>query len=238
MCSAASWRALLESARALERLEVDFVPPMHEGAFEDLFGTVQAERRVASDGALPDGRRLPMGSLPNGGRGEGEEEVGKARRLDKGKGKARATDEDEAEGKGEGEYEEVPILPSLKQLRCGGIPSKEIVRLATHRRTFRSASSDVEGAFRIHRWEAEETFRDEDGIAFEEELARISEEAERVQRARGGRASEPWRWDEPLEKIVWYSVEGDYDDEDEDEDESDGGEEVGETEEDGDEDDD
>ena len=227
------------------------MPPMHEGAFEDLFGTVQAERRVASDGARPDGRRrlLPMGSLPNGDRGEGDEGGGEgncgreemaAPRRDKGKGKARATDDEDGR-EGEGEYEEVPILPSLKQLRCGGIPSKEIVRLATHRRTFRSASSpfNMEGAFRIHRWEAEETFRDEDGVAFEAELARISEEAERVQRARGGRASEPWRWDEPLEKIVWYSVEGDYDDEDEDEDEeSDGGEEVGETEEDGDEEDD
>ena len=184
-----------------------------------------------------------MGSLPNGGRGEGEGggeggegETRAVRGLDKGK--ARATDDEDGR-EGEGEYEEVPILPSLKQLRCGGIPSKEIVRLATHRRTFRSASYNVEGAFRIHRWEAEETFRDEDGVAFEAELARISEEAERVQRARGGRASEPWRWDEPLEKVVWYSVEGDYDDEDEDEDEeSDGGEEVGETEEDGDEDED
>ncbi|KAM5538590.1 hypothetical protein V8D89_007619 [Ganoderma adspersum] len=242
VCSAESWRALLESARALVRLEVDFVPPMHEGAFGVLFGTVRAERRVAPP--PPSALRLPTRSLPNGARGEEGEVVvvGEPRRLDKGKGKgkARATDEDERaqEGEGEGEYEEVPILPSLKQLRCGGIPSREIVRLATHRRTFRSASSGAEGAFRIHRWEAEETFRDEDGVAFEEELGRISDAAERAQRARGGRASEPWRWDEPLEKIVWYSVEGDYDDDedDDDDDESDGGEAVGDTEEDGDED--
>ncbi|KAI1794762.1 hypothetical protein LXA43DRAFT_883166, partial [Ganoderma leucocontextum] len=33
VCSAESWRALLESARALTRLEVDFVPPMLDGAF-------------------------------------------------------------------------------------------------------------------------------------------------------------------------------------------------------------
>ena len=36
-------------------------------------------------------------------------------------------------------------------------------------------------------------------------------------RTREGRVREPWRWDEPVEKVVWYKEEGDYDDEDEEE---------------------
>ncbi|PIL22967.1 hypothetical protein GSI_15664 [Ganoderma sinense ZZ0214-1] len=295
VCGAESWRALLESARALVRLEVDFVPPMHEGAFGVLFGTVRAERRrtrTVRSGTGADGRGrgrggsgsdTPGGPLPSGGAGEGDREEGGVKmegrktwrgagagepRRDKGKGKgrARAADLDvNEEREGEREYEEVPILPSLKQLRCGGVSSRDIARLATFRRAFRRSSSSASASssastpasasaygagtgagagttngsegggegggaceFRIRRWEAEESFRDEDGLAFERELEGISARAEAAARGEQGRAREPWRWDEPLEKVVWYSVEGDYDeDEDDEEDESGSGDEDG-----------
>ena len=128
-------------------------------------------------------------------------------RRDKGKGKATAQEADHEAG------EDVPVLPALRELRCAGVPSKEVARLAAHRRAYGLQ-------YRIRRWEVEEAMRDDDGAAFEKELEQISEqwlEEERARERREGRVREPWRWDEPVEKVVWYKEEGDYDDEDEEE---------------------
>ncbi|TBU23258.1 hypothetical protein BD311DRAFT_731651 [Dichomitus squalens] len=204
VCSAESWKALLESLRALTRLEADLLS-MHEGAFGVLFGTVRSEPPQLQH---PHAHASPSVAVAVTGNGIGSEagEDGAAPLPSKDKGKAKASEADLV-------LEDIPILPALREIRCAGVSSKEVARLAAHRRA-------CGPQYRIRRWEVEEAMRDDDGLAFERELERVSaqwREEEHARERREGRVREPWRWDEPVEKVVWYKEEGDYDEEDEEE---------------------
>ncbi|PIL28720.1 hypothetical protein GSI_08764 [Ganoderma sinense ZZ0214-1] len=94
-CGAEGWLVLLESARALVRLQVDVLPLMHEDAFALIVPSLTL--------VLP---------LPNGGTdNEGVERETPARNPSRdSKGKGRATDDVDQQGEEEEEeYKEVPI---------------------------------------------------------------------------------------------------------------------------------
>ncbi|KAI0324425.1 hypothetical protein GY45DRAFT_1331553 [Cubamyces sp. BRFM 1775] len=200
-CTVESWRALLVASKKLTRLEVDF-SQLSEGAFDVLLETVPAEPEASSE--------------------RGESTGAAAGASAKAKGKARAMDADDGENAGAGSSAELPILPALESLRVAGASGKQLLQLAAFR--------DAHGR-RIRRWEIDEGARDEDAEALvreaEERSARwraerLSEEEVRVREAGGRR--EPWRWDEPLERVVWFREEeedgeSEFDDEEEGEEE-------------------
>ncbi|KAI0771114.1 hypothetical protein BD413DRAFT_62291 [Trametes elegans] len=101
----------------------------------------------------------------------------------------------------------LPILPALTSVRVSGVPGRPLAQLAALRRA---------AGRRIRRWELDEGGRDEVGEALEREAAALSEahEAREKERA-GGRVVEPWRWDEPLERVVWFREEEEEEEEDE-----------------------
>ncbi|OJT12839.1 hypothetical protein TRAPUB_10674 [Trametes pubescens] len=119
---------------------------------------------------------------------------------------ARPPSPSESDGKGKAradatEAKTVPILPKLESVRVSGVEGKQLSELATFRR--------MHGC-RIRRWEIEEGARDEHSEALEQDAEAASTELLKRRDAEdreAGRACEPWRWDEPLEKVVWFREE-------------------------------
>ncbi|KAH9925361.1 uncharacterized protein BXZ73DRAFT_103246 [Epithele typhae] len=123
---------------------------------------------------------------------------------------------------------EEPILPHLRTAHISGLECEELVRLADHRRA---------AGCPIGRWEVNIGYKDDNPAGWaafaaaldaESEKARAAAEAAECGKGADGRVREPWRWDEPAERLVW--VEDDEDgegdgmgsDEDEDEEEEEG----------------
>ncbi|KAI8978875.1 hypothetical protein BD414DRAFT_494684 [Trametes punicea] len=176
-CSVPSWRALLAASRTLKRLEVDFTQ-LSEGAFDVLLESVPIAAVDLDRGA----------SREDGAAQDGAKSI-------KGKGKARAAEADDADAG------TVPILPALESTRVSGVTGKQLAQLAAFRRA---------RGCRVRRWEVDESARDEDAEALERETEEISARwrAEReAEECEAGRAQQPWRWDEPLERVVWFREE-------------------------------
>ncbi|TFK85738.1 hypothetical protein K466DRAFT_587857 [Polyporus arcularius HHB13444] len=219
-CSLESWRALLESAPELTRLEADFMGTP-EGAFDVLFESTRAvppshsrsrspspDLVSASSPASSSSAHVRVNGVVNGVNGIDLKGKGK------GKGKARAVDEedyydyDHAPAYHAPPDGETPVLPVLRTLRAAGVSGKQLARLAAHRRA---------RGCPVRRWEVEDGARDEEGVALERELVAVSArwragvvERERV-RGGGeggeGKVREPWRLDEDVERLVWYREE-------------------------------
>ncbi|KAI0357349.1 hypothetical protein OH77DRAFT_93605 [Trametes cingulata] len=222
-CSVPSWRALLAASRKVTRLEVDFAQ-LSEGAFDVLLECIPS---------LPDSdsEKGDVALRENGASDD-------AKVNGKGKGKARATDADAGSDSDDSRDSPnptsthangtsspspssssstpmVPILPLLSSIRVSGVSGAQLAHLAAFRRAHGRA---------LRRWEVDECARDEDAEALERAMAarsaawRAAREAE--ERA-AGRACQPWRWDEPLERLVWFREEeecgSEYDEEDEEE---------------------
>ena len=241
-CSVQSWRRLLQSARALRRLEVDLAG-VPEGAFEVLFED-QDEGGVGVGKEGVDGHGV-AGHAANGVSGangvngvngtngtNGTNGVSGTHGVN-GKGKARATSSPSS-SEDEDDNEETspkrvtspssrrakhhlhphprkhtrsprPILPALTTLRLSNIASgAELARLAVHRRAWRRP---------VRRWEVEEGGRDEDAVRLEREMEEVS--ARSRAEVESGAGAEPWRMDEPAEKLVWYREEVPFDEEEE-----------------------
>ncbi|KAI0366670.1 hypothetical protein BV20DRAFT_1115234 [Pilatotrama ljubarskyi] len=189
-CSVPSWRALLAASRGVTRLEVDFAQ-LGEGAFDVLLESVPWIPDAGPDGARENGTSDSDGARVNG----------------KGKGKARATDPDSDDSTEASKptratsARTVPILPALESIRVSGVTGQQLAQLAAFRRKHGRA---------LRRWEVDESGRDEDAEALEREMAdrsaawRAAREAEARE---AGRPCEPWRWDEPLERLVWFKEE-------------------------------